>query len=96
MRISDSGRVLSREEVDDVSFGKDELEYAAAREEWVKYAALPRPAQLGLERYRRGHDVLKIMRVEYRGRITYRCTIDSRPWVSTLQIDEEGRVLGEE
>ncbi|MDB5322793.1 MAG: hypothetical protein JWN40_4424 [Phycisphaerales bacterium] len=96
LRISDSGRVLSREEVDDVSFGKDEIEYGAAREEWVKYATLPRPAQVGLERYRRGHDVLKIIRIEYRGRVTYRCTIDSRPWASTLRIDEAGRILGEE
>jgi hypothetical protein len=96
LRISDSGRVLSREEVDDVSFGKDEIEYGAAREEWVKFATLPRPAQVGLERYRHGHDVLKIIRIEYRGRVTYRCTIDSRPWASTLRIDSEGRVLGEE
>jgi hypothetical protein len=96
LRISDSGRVLSREEVDDVSFGKDELEYAAAREEWVKYATLPRPAQLGLERYRRGHDVLKIMRVEYRGGVTYRCTIDSRPFPTTIRLTDEGRILGED
>lgn len=96
VRISDSGRVLSREEVDDVSYGRDEIEYGAAREEWVKFATLPRPAQIGLERYRHGHDVLKIIRVEYRGRVIYRCTIDSRPWASTLRIDSEGRILGED
>jgi hypothetical protein len=96
VRISDSGRVLSREEVDDISFGKEEVEYAAAREEWVKYATLSRPAQAVLDRYRRGREVLKIIRVEYRGHVTYRCTIDSKPWPTILRVSEEGRVVGEE
>ena len=94
IRISDSGRVLSREEVDDISFGHDDA--PPAREEWVKYATLPRPAQVGLDHARRGRDVLKIIRIEYRGRVTYRCTIDSHPWPITIRIDTEGHRLGED
>jgi hypothetical protein len=96
IRISDNGRILSREEVDDISFGHEESDHAAAREEWVKYATLPRPAQAGLDRARRGRDVLKIIRVESRGHVTYRCTIDSHPWPTTVRIDTEGHRLGED
>ena len=96
IRISDSGRVLSREEVDDVSYGKDEIEYVSAREEWVKYSTLPRGAQIALDRRRRGRDVLKIIRIEYRGRATYRCTVDTHPWPSILRITDDGRLLGED
>jgi hypothetical protein len=95
VRISDSGRLLSREEVDDISFGKDESDYAAAREEWVKYASMPRSAQAVLDHYRKGRDVLKIIRIDYKGHTTYRCTIDSRPWPTTIRITEEGRTFDE-
>ena len=96
VRISDSGRVLSREEVDDISFGKDENDFAHAREEWVKFATLPRPAQVAIEHYRRGRDLIKIIRVEYRGHVTYRCSIESRPWPLAIRISEEGRIVGED
>lgn len=96
IRISDSGRVFAREEVDDISFGKDEDAFAHAREEWVKYATLPRGAQIALDRVRRGRDVLKIIRIEFKGHVTYRCTIDSRPWPVVVRLSEDGRMIGEE
>ncbi len=96
IRISDSGRVFAREEVDDISFGKDEDAFAHARQEWVKYATLPRSAQDTLNRIRRGRDVLKIIRIEFKGHVTYRCTIDGRPWPVVVRISEDGRIIGEE
>jgi hypothetical protein len=36
------------------------------------------------------------MRVEYHGRITYRCTIDSRPFPTTIRLTDEGRIVGED
>jgi hypothetical protein len=62
----------------------------------VKYATLPRPAQVGLDHARRGRDVLKIIRVEYCGRVTYRCTIDAHPWPTIVRLDTEGHRLGED
>jgi hypothetical protein len=96
VRISDSGRILSREEVDDVSFGKDEDEFAHAHQEWVKYATLPRAAQNTLDRYRRGRDVLKIVRVDYKGKTIFRCNVDTRPWPTMIRISDDGKLLGED
>ena len=57
---------------------------------------LPRGAQIALDRRRRGRDVLKIIRIEYKGRATYRCTVDTHPWPSILRITDDGRLLGED
>jgi hypothetical protein len=96
VRISDSGHLLSREEMDDISYGKEENDFNQAQQEWVKYNTLPRAAQQALDHYRRGRDVLKIIRVDYRGRTTYRCTVDTRPWPTTVRISEDGRMIGED
>lgn len=95
VRISDEGTVLSREQVGDTAYGRDEAEHFGAREEWVKYATLPPAAQRTLDRYRRDRDVLKIIRVELRGSVYFRCIVDTKPWPSTVNIGEDGRMLSQ-
>jgi hypothetical protein len=92
VRISDDGRVMSREEVDDTAYGRTETDELGAREEWVKYATLPDRARASLDRVRRGNEVLKIVRVHLPGRDVYRCLLDTRPWPTTVRITEDGRV----
>jgi hypothetical protein len=96
-RVGPDGYLYEERELRDISVGHHEVEHTSdAREEWVKYATLPRPAQAALDRARRGRDVLKIIKVEDRGHITYRCTIDSRPRPTTIRIDIEGHPLGQD
>jgi hypothetical protein len=93
VRIADDGRLFSRQDVNDTAYGQGEVDDFAAREEWVKYASLPDRARSALDRARRGQDVLKIVRVDLRGRTTYRCLIDTRPWPNTVRITEDGRII---
>jgi len=92
VRISESGKVLAREEVEDTAIGGDEIRDHGAREEWVKYASLPRAAREMLDRERGRHEVLKIVRVDLGPRSYYRCILDTRP-PSIVKIDESGRLM---
>ncbi len=93
VRISESGKLLSREEVEDVAIGTIEVKDYGAREEWVKYATLPRAARETLDRERGRDEVLKIVRVESGGRFYYRCLLDTRPHPVMVRIDESGRLI---
>ncbi|HSI34085.1 MAG: hypothetical protein ACAI43_27030 [Phycisphaerae bacterium] len=96
VRIAANGKLLAREDVEDTAIGGDEIRDHGAREEWVKYATLPRPARDALDRERGREEVLKIVRVDTGGgRSYYRCTIDSRPYPTVVRISEDGRTMRE-
>lgn len=94
IRINDEGRVVAREDVEDVALGKPEAEDLSAREEWVKYATLPTPCKRTLDQQRGTHDIHKIFKCESRGRITYKVILDTRPWPTTFRMTEEGKLIG--
>lgn len=95
IRIRGDGEIVSRELVEDVAIGREETEHAhGPREEWVKYATLPAPARRSLDRVRNDRPVLKIVRIDYRGRVVYKCTIDSPRWPTIVSINEDGQVVG--
>lgn len=95
VRIGANGRLLAREDVEDTAIGGDEVRDHGAREEWVKYATLPRAARDALDRERGRDEVLKIVRVDLGPRSYYRCTIDLRPYPTVVRISEDGRMIRE-
>lgn len=94
VRITDDGRLVSREDVEDLAFDRREAQLVHVREEWVKYATLPPHCRKTLDQERRGRDIQKILRCESRGVVTYKVILDTRPFPVVFRMSEEGRLIG--
>lgn len=98
IRINDEGRVVSREEVDDLAYGKVEVDRVVIvreREEVVRYNSLPAAVRRKLDVERGKFTVLKVVRYEVKGRPCYRCVYDSHPFQTTVRIWEDGRLYAD-
>lgn len=106
VRVDREGRVISREDVNDVPMGR-ERGGAAARddrvdrvaddaERQVRYASLPRGVKETLDRERRSRDVKAIYEVRRGDRTFYRAIVDERNGDRMVRIGESGKLLSAE
>ncbi|HSI33909.1 MAG: hypothetical protein ACAI43_05655 [Phycisphaerae bacterium] len=100
VRVSDGGRVLSREDARDVPVGREADDRTnnnfGGTENQIRYAAAPRNIQEALDRERGRHDLKAIYEVRTPGgRTFYRGVIDERGTDRVVRISEDGRVLGD-
>jgi hypothetical protein len=96
VRINTNGKLLSADEVDDISVGRREVSrYDYNRETWVKYDDTPRAVRNALDSERKGRDVKKIVHVDRNGRQYYRAIIDDRRGDRIVNVSEDGYVYGE-
>jgi len=106
IRISEGGRVLSREDVRDEPIGREARGAAAGdrrsnydfggTETQIKYAAAPDRIKDALDRERSGRDLRGIYEVRTpAGRTFYRGVIDERGTDRVVRISDDGRVLGD-